>query len=346
MKDGERRRKTKSGFRTKSEAQGWANEMEVAKQNDELQLNSNMLFSDFFDEWFETFKKPTVSKSTARWYVYVSRNIHEYFKTTKIQNVTRYKYQKFLNDFGTKHGIATSRKLNAMIKEVARSAQYEGYITKNFAESAKITGHAKKDNQLKYLDETDMKALVEYIESKPLAVRAATDMMILFALQSGARYSEIAALQWDNLDFEESVVHIERSWDQVSKEFKPTKTKTSVRDIALPMLFMQELEDWHTLSASKSFVFTSHNMLPPTSNAANKQLRRDLDDISAEKVITFHGLRHTHASWLLSHNVDVQYVADRLGHSDISITLGTYTHLLKDHRNSEASKSVNLLSNL
>lgn len=346
MKKGQRRRKTKSGFKTKAQATGWASEMEIAKQNDTIVLNSKLLFGDFYENWFNTFKSPTVSKATVKWYQYVSATIREYFPTTKLDRLDRVKFQQFLNDFGETHALTTARKMKMLIKQVAVAAIADGYISKDFTYNTRVTGLDSKDTDLKFLEEPDMKALADYIESKPIQTRAVTDMMILTAMQSGARYAEIAGLEWTDVDFDSSLIHIETTWDQVYHELKPTKTPSSVRDIDMPTQYMTELYDWYTLHPETRFVFETKNTMPPTSAAANKQLRRDLDDIGATKVITFHGLRHTHASWLLSHGVDLQYVSERLGHADTSITLSTYSHLLKTKRTSEINKSINLLSNL
>lgn len=346
MKDGKRRRKTKSGFKTKAQAKGWANEMEVAKQNNTLTLRSDMLFADFYDNWFVTFKAPTITKATSRWYLYVSKSIRDYFPKTKIEDVTRINFQSFLNSFGKTHGVNTARKMRTLIKQVAVAAIADGYISKDFTYRTNITGQEPKPADLKFLEEDDMKALADYISSKPLTIRAVTDMMIITALQSGARYAEIAGLEWPDVNFEKGFIRIETTWDQFYKEFKPTKTKSSIRNIDMPSSYMDELYDWHQLHPDTTFVFQGKNDIPPTSNAANKQLRRDLDDIGATKLITFHGLRHTHASWLLAHDVDLHYVSERLGHSNTTITLNTYSHLLKTRRNSEIDKSISLLSNL
>lgn len=85
--------------------------------------------------------------------------------------------------------------------------------------------------------------------------------------------------------------------------------------------------------------------MPPTSNAVNKQLKRYLEQ-SDSKVITFHGLRHTHASYLLSKDIAIQYVSERLGHADVNITLSTYAHLLEKKRNIETIKTLNELEDL
>ncbi|QIL51268.1 tyrosine-type recombinase/integrase [Weissella coleopterorum] len=60
-------------------------------------------------------------------------------------------------------------------------------------------------------------------------------------------------------------------------------------------------------------------------------------------LISPNGLRHTHASTLINHDVDIKYVSARLGHSSISVTQNVYTHLLSSKINLEAGKTLDIL---
>jgi integrase len=54
--------------------------------------------------------------------------------------------------------------------------------------------------------------------------------------------------------------------------------------------------------------------------------------------VSFHALRHTHASWLIAHNIDPVTVARRLGHSSARVTLSIYAHLYRrDDRKAAAA---------
>lgn len=54
--------------------------------------------------------------------------------------------------------------------------------------------------------------------------------------------------------------------------------------------------------------------------------------------IRIHDLRHTHATLLLAQGVDIKTISERLGHSNISITMNTYTDVLKELDTSAANK--------
>ena len=61
-------------------------------------------------------------------------------------------------------------------------------------------------------------------------------------------------------------------------------------------------------------------------------------------IIRFHDLSHTHATYMLLHDIPAKIVSERLGHSNISITLDTYTHILPSMQRSAAEKLNNLFS--
>lgn len=346
MKDGQRRRKTKSGFRTKAEANGWAMQTEADKVNQTLVLPNKISFPDAFDNWYQTYKEPTLSAATKRWYRFTSGVLHERFNNVRLSSMDRHRFQSFLNDFGKTHAIETARKIKMHVHQMAEAAIIDEKLSKDFTASTKVTGSDGKSSDMKFLEADDMKKLVDHINERPVVTRPVTDMMILTALHTGARYSEIAGLTWTDIDFDNSQVSINKTWDMVNKEFKGTKTKGSNRTIDVPTVLVEQLLEWRKVHPETVFVFQGKHAYPPTNNAANKQLEQNLKQIEAEKIITFHGLRHTHASWLLSQGVDVKYVSERLGHSGIEITLSTYTHLLDHERKDEAQRSVNLLNNL
>jgi integrase len=68
--------------------------------------------------------------------------------------------------------------------------------------------------------------------------------------------------------------------------------------------------------------------------------------IPKSKQITFHGLRHTHASYLISNGANISYVSKRLGHKNIAVTMEVYSHLLQDAQQSEDKKAMQLLDNI
>lgn len=68
--------------------------------------------------------------------------------------------------------------------------------------------------------------------------------------------------------------------------------------------------------------------------------------VKKNEYIGMHGLRHTHASYLFSQGLSLEYVSQRLGHSNIGITSKIYVHILKDYKECEDVKAMEVLENL
>jgi integrase len=339
--DGHRRRKTKSGFRTKAEANAWAIDIEKNKKDGKVSLSPDQLLSEYFHEWYVTYKTEN-SPATQKWYGSVERYINSILPTMTLKEFDRPNAQYLLNQLGQRYSTETVRKTRSILHDAIKSAMYDELIFKDPMIGVSATGKDGKDKQLKFLEADEMKRLVDAIQSQPVEERSYSDMMILLALNTGARYEEIAGLGWQ--DIKPGKIVINKAWEQMIRELKNTKTKSSNRIVDVPEVITDDLTAWKSYLVASDFVFGQGR--PITSAAANKRLKALLLEINATKLITFHGLRHTHASWLISQGVDIQYVSARLGHKSVSMTLNVYTHMLDQTRKSEAEKSVAFLENL
>jgi len=170
--------------------------------------------------------------------------------------------------------------------------------------------------------------------------------IILFALATGARFSEIMGLTWDCVDFKNKTITINKAWDFKDKnDFGDTKTFDSKRTITIDddtCKMLKELKVKQNeialqtgLRNHKNLVFVNTKMELVSNNAVNKTLRTLCRKIGIQE-ITCHGLRHTHGSILLYNGVNVKYISRRLGHKDIVTTLQIYSHVLDEMEQKES----------
>ncbi|KAA8455280.1 site-specific integrase [Weissella paramesenteroides] len=341
---GKYKRKSKGGFTTKSAAKTWIKQQEADKTTSKFTVDSKQLFPDYFKSWYELYKTDA-SDAQQRWYKFAYHVYSERLNNVTLAKLTRPILQRFLNGLAKDYAFSTVKKLKTYMVQAIKGALYDNLISTDPTIGLTYTGKDGKNRELKFLEEPQMKALIEYLTTIPVFERSVSDMMIIMALNTGARYEEVAALTWGDLI--NSSISINKAWDQVSRKIKETKNKSSNRVISVPSNLIIDLKAWSPIHANNDFVFCNDETgLPQTSNAANKKLQKVLIKIKSPKRITFHGLRHTHASWLLSNGVDVKYVSERLGHSSITMTLDIYTHLLQKTRTNEEQKSISLLSQL
>ena len=89
---------SEGGFNTKSEARAVATKIENDLRNGLNRNQGEMLFSEYYDRWMNTYKIGVFSEVTDEEYLFVSRLIKDNFKNVKLKDITKLAYQEFLND--------------------------------------------------------------------------------------------------------------------------------------------------------------------------------------------------------------------------------------------------------
>lgn len=338
------RQKSKGGFKTKAEAQEYGIKMEAASLSG-VDVIKNPVFADYFKTWYETYKFPSIRKSTQKRYITNYNYIKNYFRDTKIKNITRSNYQKFLNHLGKKHAPATVRKTNIMIKSCIGNAVEDGLVERNFTNRTTITGNKDAEKHVEYLNMKELNKLVQLCLTD-LNTRYTSKYLVLADIFTGARIGELSALKWSDIDFKNETINITKSWNCNTKKLGPTKTKSSVRKIKVNSFLLRTIKQLKVNNLD--FVFaTPRTELPPSSSAVNQFLRRTLDQGNIHKQdFHFHSLRHTHVAYLLSKGVDISAISKRLGHANIATTLKIYAYLLDEYKEKQDSKIVNSLDDI
>ncbi|MED4495618.1 site-specific integrase [Heyndrickxia coagulans] len=343
---GKYKTKTKGGFRTKKECELAAAEVEK-KLHVGMDISAgDQLFSEYMRTWFEVYKKGKYDIEHERNIERSVRLVEKYFAGVKLKEITRVMYQKFLNEIAKGHTRETVKKRHTYIKACLQEAIQDGIIFKDPTYKVIIKGEKDaKSEELKYLNFNDVQKLV--VETKKnLQPRYISRYIILFAIATGARFSEIMGLTWDCVDFKNRTITINKTWDFKDLHgFSNTKNYASKRTITIDKGTADMLQNLKTeqnkkalltgLRNEKNLVFVNTKMHPVTNNAVNKTLRTLCKKIGI-KEITCHGLRHTHASMLLYKGVNIKYISRRLGHKDIVTTLQTYSHILDEMEQAES----------
>ncbi|WZX99245.1 site-specific integrase [Bacillus sp. FSL W7-1360] len=237
----------------------------------------------------------------------------------------------------------------------------EGIITKNPTYKAQVVGKiAPKDENLKYLSYGEAQMLIDELKHnlKPSYI---SRYVLLFALATGARFSEIMGLtwecvKWDPLNDSMATVKIEKTWDyKHTKDFDNTKNYFSKRTITLDkhtgILLMdlwkhqQKLMKTKRVQNYRNLVFINSEMRLISNEAVNKTLKKFCTKIGVHPV-TCHALRHTHASLLLYKQCNIKYVSRRLGHTDVITTLRVYAHIIDEMEQRDSQEVNNLMDGL
>ena len=210
----------------------------------------------------------------------------------------------------------------------------------------------QKKNHKRRLTEEDAVRLIRALDDLPPEDRCYR-LAVLLALLCGLRLGEVTALRYTDISWKKQTISIGRSRKYTSAngtfEADP-KTDSAVRTIALPPSMIDLLtENWdqdamdqidygiEDEKAGRPYRYKSTGMIihnrfgqPLNKDTPSKWFRK-WADAQGYPQITFHDLRHAHASILVAHNVDIAAIASRMGHSDATVTLSTYTHPFEIH---------------
>lgn len=334
-----------------------------------------MTLCQWFSYWFSNFKETSITEKTKERYYRIYVSLYEHGLGQKpIRGVMRADVQQYIKTFGENHSKATVTGYLQYIRSAMRDAMNEGVISRNPAENVSLVfkeqrlsvlEKKKKREEKKWL-EIDEYQKVKYSlfftlqkilaekpryshEGKPsLYVEQQYLTIILVALKTGARFAEILGITEDSIDFDTGVIYIDKSWDYVgSAGFKPTKNISSIREIIVDqetINILKQYISWKNnfkLRMNQNTIFVLESS-PINNSTVNTQLRKLLTKLGIAP-ITFHKLRHTHASYLLSKGVPIAVVAKRLGHNDTTMIQKVYGHLLKETEDSANKLILDLI---
>jgi integrase len=181
-------------------------------------------------------------------------------------------------------------------------------------------------------------------ETNKLLVAArgeAIEGLVTLAISTGVRLGEALGLQWHDVDLDRRQLRINKSLQRVSGQgqvLMETKTRRSRRNLVLPVktaeaLRALRLQQDHGRRTAGSvwqkgdFVFTSSTGRPLDQRNVLRMFRRLLRKAKLPRM-RFHDLRHSCASLLLAQHISPRVVMETLGHSRISVTMDTYTHVM------------------
>jgi integrase len=166
--------------------------------------------------------------------------------------------------------------------------------------------------------------------------------LTLLASATGLRISECLGLQWHDVNFEQSQIHVRRTW--TCGQVGVPKSKASHAPVPLhPLLaeFMQAWKNTSSFSQPRDWVFASFKCKGKQPRVANMLVESHLRPaavkagvlVKGEKVrFGFHNLRHSLASFLVRTNTDPKSVQALLRHSDVKTTLQLYAHSISEDR--------------
>lgn len=344
------------GFKTKREAVVVATEIENQLNKGKVLNLTPIPFHQYFYEWVKLYKV-NLSDNTMERYLNTYETIKIHFKNKNIQDINKRDYQAFLNDYAKTRHKETVKKLNSQIRACVSNAIDEGVIFQDFTRNAVLGGKQTQRGAKVFLDYKDSVKLKNYLMMKTNQLLTEKELIdkkidlryfaILLALQTGIRFGEIVGLTKEDFDFVNETLSINKIWGYASKMeqgFSETKNREhrKLKVGKKTLSIFKELFK-HVIENENNLVFYEPlSKYKVISNSGTNDLLRLILKKLGLREISIHGLRHTHVSVLIHHNISILYIAERLGHSSIETTYKHYSHMIKELKKKDEKKTVKI----
>lgn len=315
----------------------------------------SITFNQFAEMYFRE-HAPTLKEYTAKQYkdIYEKR-FKPYFGNMKLKNITALDIRQWLTKMGRSDKSGTLkenskgvyfRTLSSMLGVAFR---WE-LIDEN--PCRRVRAPRSKQSTVKALQLSEFNKLFSKIDSYP-DPRA---VLLIYLLSStGIREGEAAGLKWQDVDYENRIIRIEREAVYIPKiglRITSPKSATSIREVCIPDLLCNKLrafkaiqdkdiEDRCGMYKDEGFIITQFDGSPVHASTMREWTKK-IFDFCDVPYVTVHGLRHTYASLLIANGTDPRTAASQLGHSSPSLTMNIYAN----PQNNAKRKAGDLIGNI
>ena len=338
---GKRQQRWHSGYHRRKDA-----ERDLPRILREMQTGTyvdptKLTVGEYLEHWLDAFAKHNVAPKTYEGYaefiqLYISPAIG-HLPLTKLQPLHLQSYYSEMLRSGRRRGegglsAQTVLHHHRVIRQALQQAVRWQILARNPADAVEPPKPPARE----------MTALSEEHTAALLSVAKATrqHLPILLAVSTGLRRGEVLGLRWDDVDLEQGSLTVRQCLQRTrgGLSFVPPKTQRSRRTVALPAFAVERLVQYRGEQAEEilrlgpayqddDLVIAREDGSPWSPDAFSKAFRALARKADLPRM-TFHCLRHTHASQLCKAGVHVKVISERLGHSTVGITLDLYSHLL------------------
>jgi integrase len=361
-KDGARKRKWHSFKGTKREAQAECARLITAMTEgayvEASKLTVGAYLIDRLAQW-ETGKK--ISHKTAeRYRELINDQIVPHLGSKHLQKLKAIDIESWHNTL-----IATGRKdgkggisartighAHRLLSKALREAARFDLVVKNVASGERPPGN--KGSEVQIVEEHRLRELLDKLRGHAVYPK------VILSLFAGLRRGELLALRWRHVDLDRKVLQVREALEETKAhgiKVKTPKSEAGRRNVTLPDIVVETLRDHRKAQlelrlrlgmgtlADDDLLFAPLEGGLPSPRSLSKRWPEIAASIGMGD-ITFHALRHTHASQLIAAGLDVVTISKRLGHSKPTITLSTYAHLFRQQDDKAAAAINDALANL
>ena len=323
---GKRKKSTKRGFATKKDAEKWLREFLQIKA-----LDMNMSFNDFADLYLEDMSHRLREHTMINKRYIIDLKIRPYFGEKKMNEIKAVDVRAWQNELMKQDYAATYLKtVNIQLSAIFNYTSKYYDLPNNPCRKAGSMGKSRAE-EMNYWTKEEFQAFVDTLMDKQMSY-----MLFTTLYWTGMRIGELLALTTADVDLDEKMIHVTKSYQRLHCEDVITDPKTpkAKRDISIPDFLAEDYADYFN---SIYDLQEDDRLFPVTKYYIEHEMQRGIK-LSGVKKIRVHDLRHSHVSMLISMGFQPLEIADRLGHERVQTTMDTYAHLYPNTRTQIAEK--------
>ena len=311
-------------FTTQEEAIRWKREQQRALERGEWidPRVASISFKDWSDAWLNG--KSNIAPRTRRGYLARLRShLLPEFGNRKITSITNNQISQWISrSISAGVGLVTIRQCHGVLRQIFNAAILDGRLSRNPALGVPLPRISRGEKRA--LNTIELLALANECQGYETLIR--------FAGTTGLRWGEISALQCKDVSPLHRTVFVGKSYsDGLMGERILGSTKThQSRSVPLPKDLIRELEFLMNSRLPEEHLFVSPDSRALDYNNFMSRIFRPAIRRLGFEGITFHSLRHTAASLLISQGTPITTVSGILGHASTQMTLDVYGHLYED----------------
>lgn len=330
-----------------------------------------ILLSDYIEYWLKTYKLNKIEPpSYYRLYSVYEHQLKDSIGMKMMGDIKVRDIQNFIDEMANPSNgkikplaISGLKKIIQLLKPCFKTAIQEGILFLNPCDGVTLPKESciktptKKQISLSD-DEIEKFKEVALEKYKSTAEYCSRDFLVLLLIVNlGLRVGEMLALSWSDIDFENSIVYINKTLQSDIRNFEAkegekklysriknsTKTNAGMRVISLNDSVMSYLEELRAYDKRNNIVsdYVACTTAGTLNRARNLQrsLERLLKKANIDKKVSLHTLRHTFGSYLLRKGVGIEVISKLMGHARITVTYNKYIHTIKE----EEAKAMNMI---
>lgn len=302
------------------------NIIDIMKEIRDKKLNSNIIKEGQYTRITKTIEK--IEKS--------------FLKDLNIKNITSDNIQEFLNT-NKNYSNSYIKKMYEQLNQAFNFAVKNKYIINNPMDDVIKPRSTKEDKEVRALTIEEQQTLSNYLLNSSIEQENYKNIFLI-QMYMGLRIGEVLALNVNDFDLEKQMLNVNKTLTlNIDDELvvgDTAKTYAGKRTIPIPDFLIGTLKEQLKIAENNKdnllFLYDDHFISHSTINGRLKRILKNMDINNSE--ISTHSLRHTFATRCIEAGMSAVVLQRLIGHTDISITLNTYTSVFNKFKENELNK--------